>query len=148
MNMKLTLATIAGAIVSFFLGWIVYGLLLMGFFTANSIHYEGLMLEMPNIWIMIIADLSMGFLLAFIFQRWAKFDTFMKGLYGGLIFGFFLALAMDLFSLSMMNLYTPVYVIVDIIVGTIMNGIVGGVIGWILGMGKKEAAPAPPVQSE
>jgi len=107
MNIKLFLAAIAGAVVSFLLGWLIYGLLLMDFFQANTIVYEGLFMEMPNMFLLILANLLMSFFIAFIFQRWAGFTTFLKGLGGGAFIGFFLAATIDLSLFSMMNLYTP-----------------------------------------
>jgi hypothetical protein len=140
MNAKLFYAAIAGTVVSFLLGWILYGLLLKGFFDSQTIHYEGLMMAMPNIFLLILANLSMSFFLALIFQRWAGITTFIRGFYAGMTVGFFFALTVDLFFLSMLNLYTPAYAIVDVILSTLLNGVVGGVIGMVLGSGKKAVA--------
>ncbi len=137
---KLLLAALAGAIVQFLLGWLVYGLLLMNFMSSQSTHYEGLMKEMNGasfIILIFISGLAMSFLLAYIFQRWAKIGTFLSGLTGGMIFGFFVSLSFDLSSYSMMNLMSVNAIIVDVIVATILTGIVGGVIAWILGMKSK-----------
>jgi len=141
MNLKLFLATIAGAIIAFFFGWLVYGVMLMDFFTANTIHYEGLMMEMPNIFLLALGYLAISFFMAFVFQRWAAFTTFMSGLYGGLVIGFFFSFTFDLYIMAGMNLYTPTSTIVDIVVNTVIYGITGGVIAFILGL-KKEKEPA------
>jgi hypothetical protein len=136
MNKKLVIAALAGAILQFFLGWIVYGILLAGFMESNTTHYEGLMKDMSGPGFMIgifLSGLVMSFLVAYIFQRWAKFETFMKGLSAGAFFGFFLALTYDLYFYSSMNLFTLGGTIVDIILSTIMTAILGGVIAWILG---------------
>jgi hypothetical protein len=138
MNAKFFLSVVAGAVTNFLLGWIVYGYLLRGFAEANMTQYPGLMPEMPNIFTLLLAILFMAFLIAFIFQRWAGYSTFMNGLYGGMIIGFFIGASIDLSMFSMMNLFTPVYMIVDILMSTIMTGIMGGVIAAVLGMGKKK----------
>jgi hypothetical protein len=140
MNGKFFLSAIAGAVTNFLLGWLAYGFLLKGFAEGNMTVYPGLMPEMPNIWLLFLATLLMAFLIAFIFQRWAGYNTFMNGLYGGMIIGFFIGASMDLSMFSMMNLFTPMYMIVDILMSTVMTGIMGGVIAAILGMGKKAAA--------
>jgi hypothetical protein len=140
MNGKFFLSAIAGAVTSFLLGWVIYGFVLKSFMEANMIHYPGLEMEMPNMFILILSTLLMSVFIAFVFQRWAGFTTFMNGLYGGLIIGFFISASIDLSFFSMMNLFTPKYLVVDIIVGTINTGIIGGVIAAILGMGKKAAA--------
>lgn len=139
-NLKLILATLGGAILSFLLGWLVYGVLLMGFYESNTTHYDGLIKEMPNIPLIFISTLAMSFFLAFAFQRWAGFKSFGKGFTGGLIFGFLIGLGWDMSFLSMYNLYPFSVVIVDVVTSTILNGIVGGVIALILGYEKKSVS--------
>ncbi|MCX6235701.1 MAG: hypothetical protein NT175_13445 [Bacteroidetes bacterium] len=140
MNTRLIIATLVGGIVSFFLGWLIFGVLLMNYYEANTTQYAGLMREMPNIILMIIANLANAFLLAFIFQRWAGIKTIVKGLLGGMLVTFLIILSMDFYLLACMNLYTPTSIIVDIIVNTAFGGIIGGIIGWVLGFQKKVAA--------
>jgi uncharacterized membrane protein len=139
MNTKMLLAALGGAVAYFILGWLIYGLLLMGFFESNSVDYPGLMYETPNLLLIFIANLSSALLFAYIFDHWANIRTFSGGFMGGLIIGILFAISFDLMSLATMNLMNTTAVIVDIIVGTIMTGIVGGVIGFILGTGKKES---------
>jgi len=136
MNTKMLLAALGGAVTFFILGWIIYGLLLMGFFEANSIHYEGLMYEMPNIFLIFISNLATAVLLAYIFDNWANFRTFSKGFMGGVIIGILIAISYDLMSLATMNLMNTTAVFVDIIAGTIIIGITGGIVALILGTGK------------
>ena len=137
MNSKLIIATIAGGVAYFLLGWLIYGILLMDFFIANSIQYEGLWKEMPNLVLMFISNLLGAFLLAFIFHTWAGIKTFLGGLTGGLILGLIMSLMWDLYFLASMNLYSVTLVVVDVLVGTLFTGIIGALIGWILGFGKK-----------
>jgi uncharacterized membrane protein len=138
MNTKMLLAALGGAVAFFILGWLVYGILLMGFYESNSVHYEGLMYEMPNLFMIFIANLSTALLIAYIFDRWANIRTFGGGFMGGMIIGVLFTISFDFYSLATMNLMNTTAAIVDIIAGTIMSGIVGGVVGFILGAGKKE----------
>lgn len=142
MNSKLIIATIAGGVAYFLLGWLIYGILLMDFYMANTIQYPGLWKEMPNLWLMFISNLLGAFLLAFIFHTWAGIKTFLGGLTGGLILGLILSLMWDLYFLSSMNLYSVSLVVADVLVGTLFTGIIGGLIGWILGFGKKNKVTA------
>ena len=138
MNTRLILATLARGILYFFLGWLFYGVLLMDFYNANTVHYEGLMKEMPNLYLFAIGNLITAFLFSWIFQRWAGFRTLLKGLNGGLFLSFFIVLPFDLFFLGAWNLYSIKYIVVDIVTSTVLGGIIGGVIGWILGFRLKE----------
>lgn len=141
---KLIYATLAGSVVQFLLGWLIYGLLLADFMDTHSTHYEGLMKDMNTgsfIILIFISGLIMSFLIAFIFQRWAKFEKFFMGLTAGMLLGFFFALAYDLSGFAMMNLYSVSAMIADVIANTVVVGIVGAVIAWILGF-KSKAVPA------
>ena len=141
---KLIYATLVGSVVQFLLGWLIYGLLLAKFMDSQMTHYEGLMKEMNTGSFMIlvfISGLVLSFLIAFIFQRWGKFETFTKGLTAGMFLGFFMALGYDLFSIASMNLMTISAFIVDVISNTVVVGILGAIIAWVLGF-KTKSAPA------
>lgn len=139
-NSKLMIATVAGAVVYFLLGWLVYGILLMDFFTNNTIFYEGLNKEMPDLLILFISNLFTAFLVAFICQHWANKTTLMDGLQVGVFLFFLMGTALDLMFYSTMNMHTPLALVVDIAVYTVMGGIIGAVVGWVLGTGKKAEA--------
>jgi hypothetical protein len=145
MMKKLLLAAVAGSVVQFLLGWLVYGLLLAGFMSSQTTHYDGLMRDMNSgsfILLIYISGLAMSFFIAFIFQRWAKFEKFFMGLTAGMVLGFFMSLSYDLSSYAMMNLISLSGMIVDIITATVLTGILGAVIAWVLGMGKAATPPA------
>jgi hypothetical protein len=142
MTKKLILAALAGTIVQFLLGWLIYGLLLADFMNSHTTHYDGLMKDMNSGSFMILILLSglvMSLLIAFIFQRWAKFEKFFMGLGGGMVLGFCIALSFDLYFLASMNLFSAGGAIVDIIANTVVTGIVGAVIAWVLGFKSKGA---------
>ena len=144
MTKKLIFATLAGSITQFVLGWLIYGLLLGSFMSSHSNHYEGLMKDMTTgsfMLLIFVSGLGMSFLLAFIFQRWAKFEKLFQGLTAGMLFGFFVALSYDISSFAMMNLLSKRAMLADIIANTIILGIVGAVIAWVLGF-KSKSTPA------
>ncbi|MCX6244837.1 MAG: hypothetical protein NTU98_09045 [Bacteroidetes bacterium] len=143
MTKKLILATLAGSVTQFVLGWLIYGLLLGSFMSSHSNHYEGLMKDMTTgsfMLLIFVSGLGMSFLLSFIFQRWAKFDTVLKGLTAGMLFGFFVALSYDISSFAMMNLFSKRAMLADILANTIIMGIVGAVIALVLGFRSKSAS--------
>jgi len=45
---KLILAALAGSVIQFLLGWLIYGILLANFMNCNTSHYEGLMKDMET----------------------------------------------------------------------------------------------------
>src|SRR3712207_8732781 len=48
MNIRILVATLAGGLTMFLLGWLIFGILLMDYFKANTIQYPGLMKETPD----------------------------------------------------------------------------------------------------
>jgi uncharacterized membrane protein len=139
MSTKALLAAFAGSVLAFLLGWLIYGIVLMDYFESNTTHYEGLMKEMPNIFLIYINNLLWTLLLAFIFDKWAKIKSFGGGLKAGIIIGLPVSLSFDLYILGGMNLFTPTLVIIDVLASTVITAVAGGLIGFILGTGKKAA---------
>jgi hypothetical protein len=134
MNIRVLVATLAGGITMFLLGWLIFGILLMDFFKANMINHPGLMKDPPNFLGLIIFNLAFAWLFAFIFDYWANIRTFIGGLKGGALIMLPLTIGINFQYLAFMNIhtgYTPV--IVDIIAATILGAIAGGVIGFVLG---------------
>ena len=142
MNTKLILSTLAGTVVAYLLGWLFYGVLLASFMTNNTVHYEGLAKAMDGSFMVLVllSNLVMVFLVAFIFQRWAKFEKWLQGLTAGMFLGFFIALWYDLFILASMNLFNFSTLVVDVIANAILLGITGAVVAWVLGYKAKTAA--------
>ncbi len=139
MSTKAILAAVAGSVLAFLLGWVIYGMLLMDYFESNSTHYEGLMKEMPNLLLIYINNLIWSLLLAFIFDKWAGARSIGSGIKAGIIIGLPIALSFDLFILAGMNLFTPTLMVVDVLASTVITALTGGLIGYILGTGKKTA---------
>ena len=141
MDKKILLATIVGGVTGFILGFLIYGMLLMSFFEANSNHYEGLMKNPPDIWGYAAGNLLWAWLYSYIFSRWANISTFGKGLSAAITIAIPVSLAFDLYMYAGMNLYKGVGIIfVDVIAGTVISTIMGGVVGAMLGMGNKKAS--------
>ncbi|HNX44618.1 MAG TPA: hypothetical protein PKI35_09300 [Bacteroidales bacterium] len=138
MKAKFIASGLFGGIINFFLGWLVYGKLLMPFLNANTIHYEGLTKEMPVLWMLVISCLATGYFLAFIFKRWAGISTLKGGLIGGLIIGFFIAVMYDFSLMSMWNLYNLKAILVDALATVVIYGITGAAIGWGLAVREKK----------
>lgn len=138
MSTKAILAGLAGGVFAFFAGWLVFGILLMDFYAANTTVYEGLMKEMPDMVWLGISNIAWGMLYAFIFHKWAGVKSFGGGFTSGLIISFFVVLSFDSSMYAFYNLNTLTLTFVDVVVGTIFGGLVGGVVGLVLGTGKQD----------
>ena len=133
--MKILRGTIFGGIAFFFLGWVVYGMLLADFMAAHS---DG-SLNRPNdqmiMWAMILSNLVLGLLVTLVL-KWSGAVSIVDGLKTGAIFGFLMGLTMDLMMYSMTTQYDLTALFVDVIVYTVMLAIIGLVIVLTWGKGK------------
>jgi len=136
MNTKLFLAAIGGAVASFLLGWLVFGMLLADFFKTNTIVYEGLTKEPPVLWAVFLGGLCSTTLLAWIFSKMG-ITSFMKGATTALWIGFLLTAWYYLSMYAFMNLFTSKLMLTELVVESLFTAVIGGIVGAILGMGKK-----------
>jgi hypothetical protein len=102
------------------------------------IFYQGLEKDPPDMWAIIIMNLSWSVLLVYIFHVWAGIKTFIKGFTTGMLIIFLVVLGFDISMYGFMNLMSFQSVLVDIVANTFMGGLVGGVAGLILGIGEEK----------
>ena len=136
---KFIVSGIVGGIVSFFAGYLIYGLLLMNFLEKNAGSATGVNRTEMVWWAMIGGSIAMGLLLSYIFNKWANIHTMSAGAAGGAAVSFFMSAGSDLFIYGQTNITTLPAVCVDIIAATIMGAITGAAVGAMNGMGKKAA---------
>ena len=147
MLIRVAAATIAGAIVNFFGGWVIWGILLKSYFdgTMNATA-KAMMRPDQNFVPLILAQIVFAFLFVFIFDRWASIRTFAGGAKAGAILSVLIGLGFDLqmsaFFVEMHNDSSLMPLIVDLLAGAVMGAIAGGVMGAVLGMMNKQASAA------
>lgn len=132
---KSIMATLAGFIVHFFLGFIFYGVLLVDFYASNVGTASGVKRPTDEMqwWALMTGNVVQGYLLVYIFGNWANITTFGGGLKAGAIIGFIMSLGFKLDMYGTTNISNLTATLVDPIVMTVMMGVTGGVIGWVLG---------------
>lgn len=136
MNTKVLLAALAGGIAYFFIGWLVWGILLMDTLESLSNPVSGCAREMPIMWAIAASNLITGLLYAVVFDRWAGISTFKGGFMGGLLLGGLLAMSWDLSMFAFQTSWTLPGVALDLAANIIVSGIVGGIVGAVLGYKK------------
>lgn len=129
------LAGILGGIVYFFLGWVIYGMLLMNYMEENA----GLALGVNRVdmlfWSIGLGSLLYGFFLSYIFSCVGQVKTAGSGAKTGAWLGFLVAGAIDFTMYGTTNISTLNAVAVDILAATVMATITGAVVAWVLGAG-------------
>ena len=129
------MATLAGFVTLFLLGWLIYGMLLMDFYMSNSGTATGVMREESEMvwWALIVGNVFQAYLLVYIFDKWTNITTFSSGLQAGAILGLILGFAMNLTMYGTSNMMNLTAALVDPFVSAVMMGITGGVMGYMLG---------------
>ncbi len=129
------MATLAGFVVYFMLGFILYGVLLMDFYSSHTGTATGVMRIDADMqwWALIAGNVVQAYLLVYIFGNWANITTFGGGLKAGAIIGFIMSLGISLNMYGTTNISDLTSTLVDPVVMSVMLGITGGVIGWVLG---------------
>ena len=132
MNTKTLLGALIAGVVSFLLGWLIFGILLMDYYTANKVQYPGLLKDPMEIWAIAVADLAWGLLVSWIFSM-ANIKTVAKGVTVGFLIGFLMVLGFDLFVYAELNLFSTRLLGLDVIMNGIMGAASGAVLGWWYG---------------
>lgn len=132
---KRILATLAGFVVFFLLGWLIYGMLMMDFYMNNAGTATGVQRGESDMvwWALVLGNVLQSYFLVYIFGNWAKVTTFAGGMKAGATIGFILGLAFDLTMYGTTNISNLTATLVDPLVSTVMMGVTGGVIGAVLG---------------
>lgn len=136
MNMKILRGTVFGGIAYFLLGWLVWGILMMDFYTANMNQCTARPGGEMIWWAIIVSNFTFALLLSLIL-KWSGARGFIDGLKTGAIFGFLMGLSLDLSFYSMSTMFNNVTAIaVDVVVNTVATAIIGLVI--VLTWGKEK----------
>jgi hypothetical protein len=134
---KIVFGGIAGGVAFFFLGWLIYGILLMNYMTANTNQCMAKSMEQMVWWSLILSNFAWGFVLSVIFG-WSNTTGWKAGAVRGAIFGLLTSLALDLGFLSMTTMYSNHgAMLADIISTTVMVAIGGAIIAQVMGAVKK-----------
>jgi hypothetical protein len=136
---KFLTGTLIGGIAFFFLGYLIYGLALGGFFREHSSAAPGAMKTMSEIiwWALILGNLASGALITWTFLKLGTVTSFSTGFRTAAVIGLFVALSLDLIHYATENSLDLTSMFVDVLVGTLMYAIAGGLIAALLGRGKK-----------
>ncbi|GJM30648.1 MAG: hypothetical protein DHS20C17_32830 [Cyclobacteriaceae bacterium] len=130
---KFITGTLVGGITFFILGFLIYAVLLEGFFAANAGSATGVdKTEHMVWWSLVLGNLSAAALLSYIFLKWAHISTFKSGLSAGAVIGLFINLSWDMTMFATSNLMSLTGALVDVVAWTIAFAIAGGVIGAVL----------------
>ena len=128
---KFAMASVAGGVTLFLLGFVLYGVLLSEFMEANAA--PGVVKEMPDMVPLILGGLVLAAFLTLILSRWSGITSFGAGAKAGALLGLLLGLGLNLELYGTMNLSGPATIPVDTLINAVRMSLTGGVIGVVLG---------------
>lgn len=134
MNTKCLIASIAGAVVLFVGGYVLYELVLGGFFAANAGSATGVIKESPDFLWIAVGQLASGGVLATALG-WKGATDVAGGAQAGAKLGALIAVAVGFVTLGAMNTSTLLSTVVDVVVTAVLWGAAGAVVAMMLGRG-------------
>jgi hypothetical protein len=131
MNVKnFLLAGLAGGITDFLLGWVFYGMLFHEYFGGAE----------PNLTFIFAGCMTFGFLISYVYNKWANISTLMTGAKGGAVLGLIIGLMENFFRTAMSGGTVDYQMIaVDVVICLLIGAGVGAVVGMANGMLSKKS---------
>jgi hypothetical protein len=134
---------IIAGIAYFFLGWLMYGILLKDFMHNNAGTATGV--DRPTdqmvMWSLILGNLILGFLLSYVMDR-RKSVSAASGAMIGITVGLFMSAGIDFIMYGTTNLFAMKGIAADVAASAVISGIAGGITGLVLSMMNKKAVAA------
>lgn len=129
---KLVVGGIVGGILFFFLGWLLYGMLLMDFMNNNPGVVSGYSKETPDFLYLAIGNLLSGFMMAYIFIK-ANIKTLMGGLIMAAVVGLLFSASYDTSIYATTNLFSKKMMLADVLASVVIWAVSGAIVGLVLG---------------
>lgn len=137
---KIILAALAGTVVYFLAGWLVFEGLLGSYMNAHTTQVPGFKknAEESSMGMLLVSCAAYALLLALVFGQWTSVQTFWEGAKLGALIGLLVAVMTNSYWFSVshfFNGFAPLFV--DVAAAGMTVGLMGGVVGWVLGYGIK-----------
>ncbi len=132
MNTKTLISGIVAGIVAFFVGYLIYGVLMADYFMAAMPSYPGLMKDPGDIWAIGVGNLIWGILIAWLLNSAGVVSAARGASYAAIAF-FLYTLGSGFIMFGQMNMYSIQGLFVEALCTAIMVGAAGAVAGWMLG---------------
>lgn len=132
MNTKTLISGIAAGIVAFFMGYLIYGIIMADYFMSTMPSYPGLLKEPMEIWAIGVGNLIWGILLAWILNSSGVVTASKGATYAAIAF-FLYTIGSGFIMFGQMNVTTIQGIFVDGLCSAVMMAAAGAVAGWMLG---------------
>ena len=129
LNKANLLATVVGTIVMFFLGYVIWGMLTVDFFTQHTLADTA---KEPNLMYILVGNLVMTFALSSLYGKWADGNfSAASGFKFGAMVGLFVGVGMGLLWYGSANMMTLTGHIAEAGLDILFYAVIGAVIGLV-----------------
>jgi hypothetical protein len=135
---KLLMGGITGGAIFFLLGWLIYGMLLMNFMNSHPGTAGNIARPEPDYLYLIIGNLAMGFLMAYIFIK-ANINSLGSGFITAGVIGLLMAVGYDCVMYATTTISSKTGMAADVAASTVMSALTGAAVAAVLGMGENKA---------
>ena len=135
---KLLMGGIAGAVTTFLLGWLIFGMLLMNLMNTHPGLAGNINRVEPDFLYLGIGNLAMGLLFAYLFIK-ANINSMGSGHVTGVIIGALMSVGYNCIWYATTTAVSKTGMAIDVAGSTVMFAISGAVVAMVIGMGKKSA---------
>ena len=132
MNAKTLVNGLLAGVLTFLLGWLIFGLLFMDYYSQHMMQYAGLMKNPPEFVYIFIGTLAYGILLSYVFTM-GNVASASKGAMAGLVIGILAQINFDTIIFAEFNLMGRGLMALDICLNAIVSSVVGAFLGWWMG---------------
>jgi len=127
---------IAGAVTTFLLGWVIFGMLLMDLMNKHPGAAGNIGRATPEFLYLALGNVVMGFLFAYLFIK-ANINSLGSGFINGGIIGLLMSAGYNCIWYGTSIAVSKTGMAIDVAGSTVMFAISGAVVGLVVGMGKK-----------
>ena len=134
-NKNFALATLAVAVTTALLGYVLFEVMLGSFFMANQGTVTGVFKETAVYWQVVVGQLAGASLLVLVLS-WKGVESVGDGFKTGAVYGTLLSVGYGFLKLGMMNLTTMNAVLVEVALHFVLLGVAGAVATVVLRRGR------------
>ena len=138
---KILFAALAGTIVYFLAGWLVFEGLLGNYMAANTTTIMGFKKTEADasMLMLLVSCAAYALLLAVVMGYFTQIKTFKEGVILGVTVGILVAIMTDSYWYSTTHFFNSLApVLVDVVAAGATVGLMSGVVAWVLGYQKSE----------
>jgi uncharacterized membrane protein len=134
---KFIISGIVGGVASFFMGWLVYGFVLMSYMNQHAGIAGNINRPEMIWWALILGNLFSGLTLSYIFNKWANITSIAAGAFAGAVLGLLFVASYDFTAYGTTTIFSLRGIAADIVGGIVLTAVTGAAVAWANSWGNK-----------